>query len=303
MRQSGMNTPAPRLSTESWLLIAVLSLPWAGSFIFFRLLAHELPSLTIAGGRVAIAALALYAFLRLRGGRLTVPWRGFLVMGLLNNVIPFTLFAWAEMRVSSGTAAILNATAPIFTVLVMHAAGAERLTAARVAGVVLGFAGVAVLIGPETLVSSGDLTAQLACLGGALSYGFTALWGRRLRHVAPLDAAAAQCLCSTAILLPLVLVIDQPWTLAMPSLIAWSSLFGIALISTAAAYVLFFRIVALAGSANVMLVTFLVPVSALAMGALFLGEPILPRSLGGMALIAAGLAAIDGRAWRWSAKG
>lgn len=288
-------TPAPRLGLQAWLLILLLSLPWAGSFIFFRLLAHEIPSLTIAFGRVAIAGVALLAALAIAGQRPVVRWRDFLVMGLLNNAIPFSLFAWAEIRITSGEAAILNATAPIFTGIVLHLFGAERLTVARMAGAVLGFIGVAVLTGADALALDGDFAARLACLGAALSYAFTALWARRIAPTAPMHAATAQCLCSAAILAPFMLLIDRPWTLPPPGLATWGALAGIALVSTAAAYVVFFRIVALAGSANVMLVTFLVPVSALAMGSLFLGEPVTPRALAGMALIAAGLAAIDGR--------
>ncbi len=283
------------LNAEAWTLIFVLALPWGGSFLFFRLLAAELPSFTIVLGRVALAVAALLVVLRLRGARLDVPWRGFLVMGLLNNVIPFSLFAWAEIRISGGEAAILNATTPIFAALVLRVLAAERLTAARIAGVGLGFAGVAVLVGPSALTLDGDLWAKLACLAAALSYGFTALWGRRLRHVPPLQAATAQCLCSTAILLPLVAVIDQPWTLPMPSPTAWAALLGIAWISTASAYLIFFRVVAIAGAANVMLVTFLAPVSATALGAIVLGETIGWNAIAGMALIFAGLAAIDGR--------
>ncbi len=292
--------PAPRLSLQAWLLILLLSFPWAGSFIFFRLLAHEIPSLTVAFGRVAIAGIALFAALSLSGQRLSVRWRHFLVLGLLNNVIPFSLFAWAEIRITSGEAAILNATAPIFTGIVLHVFGAERLTALRTIGAAIGFIGVAVLTGADALALDGDFAARLACLGAALSYGFTALWARRIGPTAPMQAATAQCLCSTLILAPLVLLIDHPWALPSPSPTAWGALFGIALVSTAAAYVVFFRIVALAGAANVMLVTFLVPVSTLAMGAIFLGEPVLPRAVAGMALIAMGLAAIDGRIFgRW----
>ena len=289
------STRTPALNTEAWLLIVALSLPWGGSFLFYRMLAADLPSFTIVLGRVGLAVPLLWLLVRARGQRLDVPGGGFLVMGILNNVIPFSLFAWAEIRIPSGTAAILNATTPMFGALVLRLFAGERLTPLRVIGIVLGFIGVAVLVGPAAFTFQGDLLAELACLGAALSYGFTSLWARRLRKVDPLHAATAQCLCSTLVLLPLVAVIDRPWTLPMPGAATWGALLGIALISTALAYVIFFRIVAVAGAANVMLVTFLVPVSALALGAVVLAEPITWNALAGMALIAAGLTAIDGR--------
>jgi len=219
-------------------------------------------------------------------------------MALLNNVVPFVLYAWAETRVTSGVAAILNAFTPIATALVLHGFGAERLTRLRVAGVALGFAGVAVLVGPDLRTLGGDLLADLACLGATVCYGFAALWSRRLRHVAPLQAAAGQIVCSTFLLIVPTLLIDRPWLLPMPGMTVWLNLFGIALLSTAVAYVIFFRILAVAGAANLMLVTFLIPVSALAIGVAFLGEPITMQALGGMGLIAAGLATIDGRLLR-----
>jgi len=270
--------PAPRssagISAEAWALIVLLSLPWGGSFIFYRVLAAHLPAFTIVLARVGIAAPVLYALVRLSGQKLDIPWRAFAVMALLNNVIPFVLYAWAETRVTSGVAAILNV---------------------RVAGVALGFAGVAVLVGPDLRTLGHDLLADLACLGATVSYGFSALWSRRLRHVAPLQAATGQIVCSTFLLIVPTLLIDRPWLLPMPGMTVWLNLLGIALLSTAAAYVIFFRILAVAGAANLMLVTFLIPVSALAMGTAFLGEPITVQALGGMALIAAGLATIDGR--------
>ena len=287
-----------RLSAEAWALLLALSLPWGGAFLLFRVLGQDLPSFTLVLARCGLAVPTLYLLLRLRGQRLDIPWVKFLVMGLLNNVIPFTLFAWAETRVTSGLAAILNAATPVMTVLVLAAFGVERLTTLRILGVVVAFAGVGVLIGPDAWAGSPDLLADAACLLATLSYAFTALWGRGLRHIDPIKAATGQLACSTLILLPLAAVIDQPWTLPMPSVATWTALLTFALVCTALAYIIFFRILAIAGSGNVMLVTFLIPVSALVMGALFLHEPITPSALAGMALIASGLAAIDGRLFR-----
>lgn len=287
--------PAANLNTEAWALILALSLPWGGSFLFFRILAGELPSFTIVLGRLALAVLLLYPLLRLRGQRLDVPWGKFMVMGLLNNVIPFSLFAWASIAITGGEAAILNATTPMFGALVLRILAGERLSPARIAGILLGLAGVAVLVGPAALHLGTHLWADLACLGAALCYGLTTLWGRRLRHIPPMQAATAQCLCSTIMLIPLVALIDQPWTLPLPSWRAIWALAGIGWLSTGIAYVVFFRIVAVAGVANVMLVTFLAPVSAMILGAIVLDETVGWNAIAGMVLIFAGLAAIDGR--------
>ena len=283
------------LTAQAWLLIFALSLPWGGSFLFFRILAGELPSFTIVLGRLALSVLLLCLMLRARGERLDVPWGTFMVMGILNNVIPFSLIAWASIHITGGEAAILNATTPMFGALVLRVFAGERLTAARIAGVLLGIAGVAVLVGPAALGLGANLWADLACLGAALSYGVTTLWGRRLRHIPPFQAATAQCLCSLLVLIPIVAVIDQPWNLPLPSWRALAALAGIGWLCTGLAYVVFFRIVAVAGVANVMLVTFLAPVSAMILGALVLGEGVGANAIAGMVLIFAGLAAIDGR--------
>jgi drug/metabolite transporter (DMT)-like permease len=229
---------------------------------------------------------------------LSIPWGGFFVMGTLNNVIPFTLIAWGETRIQSALAAILNATTPIFTALMLHAFRTESLTRARVAGVVLGFAGVAILVGPDAWPINRDLPADCACLLASVSYAFTALWSRRLRHVEPLLAATGQVTASSIILAPLVLAFDQPWLLPMPGVAAWLALAGAALISTALGYIIFFRILVVAGAGNLMLVTFLIPISALILGALFLHEAVTVTAVAGMTVIAAGLAAIDGRLLR-----
>jgi drug/metabolite transporter (DMT)-like permease len=283
------------ISLEGWALIVLLSVPFGGSFFFYRVLAAHLPALTIVLGRVAIAAPVLYALLRLRGGRLDIRWGDFAVMAMLNNVVPFTLYAWAETRVSAGIAAILAAFTPIASAVLLHLFGATRLTGARVVGVALGLGGVAVLVGPDLREFGRDFVADLACLGGALCYGFASLWGRRLGGVPPVEAATGQIVCSTFLLIIPTALIDRPWTLPMPGAVVWLNLFGIALASTALAYVLFFRLLRVTGPANVMLMTFLNPVSALAMAAAFLGEPVTLRALGGVALIGAGLAALDGR--------
>lgn len=292
----------PRMGALEWALVVALSIIWGGSFLFVGIAVSELPTFTIVLLRVSLAALALH--LVLPALRIPLPidgaaWRAFFVMGLLNNVIPFSLIAWGMTHIASGLASILNATTPLFTVLLAHALTAdERLTRPRLAGVAIGFAGVVVMIGPEALRGLGDdVLAQVAILGAACSYGFAGIFGRRFRRmgIAPLATATGQVTASSLMLLPLALFIDRPWTLAMPSAGVWAAIVGLALLSTALAYVLFFRILAGAGAVNLSLVTFLIPVSAILMGVAVLDETLNTTDLLGMALIGCGLAAIDGR--------
>jgi drug/metabolite transporter (DMT)-like permease len=294
---------APRMGAPEWIALLALSTLWGGSFFFFKVLVAELPPFTVVLGRVGIAALALNLLLLARRDPLWREfqlWRPFLVLGLLNNVIPFSLIAFGETRITSGSAAILNATTPIFTILAAHLFTAdERLTVPKGIGVLAGFLGVAVLIGPEALsgLGQGDLLGDACCLLAALVYGLAAIYGRRFKGIAPLKIATAQVTAATIILLPLAGLVDRPWTLPMPSPGAWMALLAIALLCTALAYLLYFRILAVAGATNLVLVTFLLPASALGLGALFLSEQVTPQALLGLALIGLGLAAIDGRPW------
>jgi drug/metabolite transporter (DMT)-like permease len=289
------------MSGRDWLALGALSVLWGGSFLFYKVLAGELPALTTVLGRVALAGAALAVVLVLRGVDLRIPralWPKFLVLAALTNAIPFTLFAWGETRVSSGTASILNAMTPMFTVLVTGLVlRTERLTALRVAGVTCGFVGVGILVGPDVLRGQ-DLLGQLACLAAAFTYGFGVPYGRRITGIAPPRMAFGQLTAATVIMLPLSLIVDRPWTIPAPSIAGWASLLGIALLSTSLAFLLFFRILARAGATNLSLVTLLVPVSALLLAAIVLGERVPASSLAGMAVIAAGLATIDGRVFQ-----
>jgi drug/metabolite transporter (DMT)-like permease len=290
------------MTAREWAMLIALSVLWGGSFFFNGVAVRELPPLTIVLARVGIAALALWlvlAALRIQVPRVPGLAAAFLGMGLLNNAVPFTLFVWGQGHIASGLAAILNATTPLFTVLVAHVLTRdERLTAGKAAGVIVGFAGVVVMLGPDLLAGLGTgLWAQLACLAAALSYAFAGVYGRRFRRmgVPPLATAAGQVTASTLVMIPLVLVVEQPWTLPSPGAGTWGALLGIGLLSTALAYVLYFRLLAAAGATNLLLVTFLIPVSAILLGTLVLGERLAPRHLAGMALIGAGLALMDGR--------
>jgi drug/metabolite transporter (DMT)-like permease len=299
-----MTAPArPTMSATDWLLLVALSMLWGASFFFGKIALLELPPLTVALGRVAIAAAILVVLARITGTVLPADmaaWRPYLLMGLLNNVIPFGLIFWGQTHIPSGLAAILNATTPLFTVLVAHIATAdEKLTAARVSAVIFGFCGVVVMIGPDMLRQLGaEIAAQFACLLAAISYAIAGVYGRRFRNEPPLRVAAGQLVASSIILAPLALVLDQPWTLPWPSASAWAALVALASLSTALGYLIYFRLLARAGATNVLLVTFLIPVSAILLGTLILGEQLAVRHIVGMIAIGIGLAAIDGRLLR-----
>jgi drug/metabolite transporter (DMT)-like permease len=210
------------------------------------------------------------------------------------------LIFWGQTQISSGLASILNATTPLFSVLLAHfLASDERLSAPRLIGVGLGIAGVAAIIGVDALAGLGaHVWAQIAVLGAALSYACAGIFGRRLIKHPPLTLAAGQLSMSSLLILPFALVLEQPWTMASPGLTTWSAVIATGVFSTALAYIIYFRLLSSAGATNLLLVTLLIPVSALALGAAFLGEDVLPRHLAGMALIGLGLAAIDGRLLR-----
>ena len=288
------------MNAGEWSLLLLLSTLWGGSFFFSKVALAELPPLTVTLLRVGLAAAALAPVIYLMG--LALPrdvrvWRDLALMGLLNNVLPMGLIFWGQTHIASGLAAILNATTPIFTVVLAHLwTRDERLTPGRAIGVVTGFMGVIAMIGPDALGGLGtDVLAQAAVLAAACSYACAGLFGRRFAGRPPMVTAAGQLACSSLWLLPVVAIVDVPLQLPMPSLRIWLALAALALVSTAIAYVVYFRILATAGATNLLLVTFLIPVPALLLGIGILGEAIAARHFGGMALIGAGLAAIDGR--------
>jgi drug/metabolite transporter (DMT)-like permease len=288
------------MSGSDWLLLILLSIVWGGSFFFAKIAIAELPPLTTVLARVVIAAAALHLLVIATGKRMPTEltlWRDFLIMGLLNNAIPFSLIFWGQKEIASGLASILNATTPLFTVLVAQAfTEDEKATPAKLIGVGLGLVGVALMIGLDLVSGFGNhLVSELAVLAAALSYAFAGVFGRRFRGRPPLQVAAGQLTGSSILILPLALFIDRPWLHVSPSLGVWAALFGLALLSTALAYVIFFRILARAGATNLLLVTFLIPVSALLLGVAFLGESVTAHQLLGMLLIGLGLAVIDGR--------
>ncbi len=287
-----------------WGLLVALATVWGGSFFFGKVAVAELPPLSVVLGRVSLGSAALLAMVY--GSGLTMPppgraWGPFFVLGALNGAIPFSLIFWSQTHIGSGLASILNATTPLFTALLAHLLTAdERLTANRLGGVLLGLAGVAVLVGPAAVRGLGATgLAQLGVLGAAVSYSLGGIYGRRFRGTPPLVTAAGQVTAAAVWILPVACLVDRPWTLAAPSGAALGSVVALALLCTAAAYVAFFRLLAAVGATNVVLVTLLIPVSAVLLGVAFLGETLTLRQAGGMALIAAGLGATDGRLLGW----
>lgn len=298
--------PLP-MSTADWGALVLLSVIWGGSFFFGKVAIQEIPPLTMVLGRVSIGAAALFIIARISGVRLTLDARlagEFLVMAVIANIIPFGLIAWSQQHIASGLSSILNAATPLFTVLVAQAfTRDEKFTLGKLMGVMLGFAGVAVMMGPALLGQLGGhhLPAQLAAIGATVSYGFAAVYGRRFRRLPALAVALMQLAASSILLAPIALAVERPWQLAMPSPHVLGALAGLGVLSTGLAYILYFRILARNGATNISLVTFLVPVSAILLGALFLGEALEPREFTGFGLIALGLAAIDGRPARFVA--
>ncbi len=295
------SAPSPSLSITSgdWVRLLCLSVLWGGSFFFVGVAVKELPPLTVVFARVGLAALLLLPLIRIY--RLPVPktlagWRPFIVMALLNNVLPFCLLVSGQTMISSGLASVINAMTPVFTVLVLAAFGEERLIARRVAGVMLGLFGVIVLRGLDLHVDSQQSFGILLCLAATVVFGFSALWAKRELHgVEPLAAATFQLICSGLMMFMLAMAIDRPWQLPMPHVTTLLALVSLAALSTALAYILFFQIIRGSGPGNVMLVTLLVPVTAIALGYVVLDEVVTLREIVGALIIASGLVIMDGR--------
>jgi|TARA_B100001059_G_C17814971_1_gene574613 drug/metabolite transporter (DMT)-like permease len=290
-----------------WGLLVLLSLLWGGSFLCVGIAVQELPVLTIIALRVSLAALVLWGIALFSGHQLPrgrKTWQAFLALGLLNNVIPFGLIVFGQQTIGAGLAAILNATTPLWTVLIAALFLAdERFSKQKLFGVLLGLVGVIVMVGPDSLAGiSRNLGAQLAVLGATLSYAFASVFGRRFAaaKISPLHTALGQVTASSFILVPLALMIDTPWASALPSQATIFAILGLAVLSTAGGYLLFFNILERAGATNVSLVTLLIPPSAIAMGMLFLEETLQGIHFIGLALIILGLLSLQGRLFRLS---
>ena len=286
-------------------MLLLLSILWGGSYFFVEIALLEWSPLLIVAVRVLIAAAVIWGIVLAAG--LPVPrarsaWVAFFWMGLLNNMLPFLLIVWGQKEIESGLAAILTAVAPIFTVIV---AGLwltdEPVTRSKLLGTVLGLIGVVVLIGPSALAGIDvNLLAQLAILGAALSYAVAGVYARRFprMNIDPIVAAAGQLLMSSLLMGLLALILEEPGQLLETSIKVWVAILSMAVFSTALAYILYFRLIASAGATNAILVTLLIPVTAILLGAIFLDERLLWPHFLGMFAIGVGLSVIDGRLWR-----
>ena len=275
-----------------WTMLTGLSIIWGGSFFFIALSAKELPSFTIVFLRVALASLMLWPVLMLFGKKFPRDkeiWKMFFTIGLINNVIPFSLITWGQHHIASGLASILNATTPFFTLLLAHfLTREERISKNRLSGLVIGFFGVVLIVGLDFAEeASVNNLAQLAVLGAAFLYGLAIVYGRKFNSMGinPIIAATGQLTASTMILFPIVLLVESPWNLPFPSHVTWFAIFGLGALSTALAFILYYRVLATAGAVNISLVTFLIPVSAIVLGVLFLNERLEIQHITGMAII------------------
>ena len=300
----GDNPPMIRtmMNRSDWLILLTLAVIWGGAFFFIGVAVRHVPPLTYVWLRLSIAAVAMWIYVKVRGGNLGLPrqvWGAIVLLAVLNNALPFALFGWGQTHIASGLASILNATTPIWGVVVAHfLTHDERMSPRKAIGVLLGFGGVATMIGPALLSNIGtNALAQLACVTASLSYALAAVWARRFRRigVAPIAVTTGQLTAGALIMLPVSLIVDQPWTHPFPPVSAWAAISALALFCTAFGYVLYFRLIDHAGATNALLVTLLVPPVAILLGAAFLNETLAPQDFFGLALIALGLVAIDGR--------
>jgi drug/metabolite transporter (DMT)-like permease len=288
------------MTLRDWGQLLLLGAIWGGSFFFARIAVSELSPLVLVLFRVTIAAAALQLYLGLRGPsfRLAFPHAGlFFLLALANNVVPFSLIFAGQTELGAGVASVLNATTPFWTLILANALTSdEKLSWNKLAGIALGIAGTAVMIGPGLVAGlGGPVWAKFALIGASLSYAIALMIARRFKGVPSPVIATGQLTASTIIMIPVVLIGYGPAGLFSTSPPVWAAVLALALLSTAFAYILYFNLVASAGATNASLVTLIVPVSAMLLGFLFLGERLELFEMGGMALIALGLVTIDGR--------
>jgi drug/metabolite transporter (DMT)-like permease len=295
-------TQSPKLDGTGWLLIGILSILWGGAFFLIEVGLRSYPPITLVFMRLALAVPPMWIAMRLMGERLpTEPriWGLLAIVGALNCALPFILFFWGQQYLDSGYASILNATTPLWGVITAHfLTSDEKATPARIIGVLVGMAGIVVMVGPEAMKGlSNNLLAQIACIVSTIFYSFAAIYGRRLSQteLTPMAVATGQTLVAALMMVPIVAVMDQPWTMATPRLDSTLAGITLALFSTALAYTLYFRLIDRSGASNAQLVAFLMPILAVILGIAFLGESLSGGQIAGAGLIAVGLAILDGR--------
>jgi drug/metabolite transporter (DMT)-like permease len=287
------------MKPTEWALLGLLSLIWGCSFFLIAVALRGFHPFTLVFLRVAVAAPVLVIVVRMSGAQFPTGlkvWIGYLILGAINNAIPFSLIAWGETRIDSGSAAIFNATTPIFAGILAHFFTTdERLSVRKLVGMIVGFLGVYLMMRPEL---SGGLSwrgfGQAAVLGAALMYAIAGIYAKRFSGDGPLVTAAGMLVAASIIMLPITLAIESPWQ-ARPPLAAVGAIVALGVVGTALAYVIFFRILSTAGATNVLLVTFLVPIGAVILGVWVLHESIHPEEYAGMGMIFMGLVFIDGR--------
>ena len=300
-----MTGPTPAnagMTGRLWLLILLMSALWGGGFMFIKFALTGFAPFSVVAGRVGVAALALgliVAVGRQRLPRQAKVWRAFFIMGALNNLIPWMMVAWAQTQIPSSMAAILNAPTPLLTAVMAHLlTDDEKLTRQRFTGVLAGMLGVALVVGPGVLSGMDSaVLAQVTCLSATVSYAASAVYGRVFRSmdVTPVVAAFGQQLMVAVVIVPLALIVDQPWARPAPGAGAVAAVLALGVIATALPYIIFYRVLAEAGATNLMLVNLLIPGWAVALGAMVLGERLPPTAFLGMAMVGLGLAVIDGR--------
>ena len=288
------------MSPFIWGVLIALGIIWGSSFFFSRIAVLQIPPLTLVLLRVLIAAIVLHIYLSGRYGfysTLLSRWREFAVLGTINNAIPFTLIFAGQTEIGAGLASILNACMPLWTIFIANRfTDDEKMTVPKIIGCLLGLAGTVVLIGPSAFTGLGaPIWAQLAIVGATISYGFAVVYGKRFKGLPSTVTATGQLTASTLVMLPLVLLVDRPWTIPWPTVSVVLSVAMLAVVCTALAYIMYFRILRDAGATSATLVTLLVPPSAIILGYLFLGERIGLGALLGLLLIVSGLLVIDGR--------
>ncbi len=287
-------------STKDWLLIGLLAFIWGGSFLFGRILMIEWPPFTVVFLRVFIAAITLWIFVIFTARKFPTHSKilsAILIMGILNNVIPFSLILIGQQEIGSGLAAVVNAMTPIWTLIIANQFTTdEKFSTNKILGICFGFMGVATLIGADFIQGlTASAWAQGAVLGATISYGFAGVWGKRFKGQDPIIISTGQLTASSIVMLPIIFIAEDPFSISPPDLEMIIALLGLAIVCTAFAYVLFFKILSNVGATNVSLVTFLVPVSAIVLGIFWLGETLTLSNIIGMILIIVGLSLVDGR--------
>lgn len=297
-----MATAELQMDARDWARLVVLSVLWGATFFFTGVALKELPPLTLVFLRLSIATLILLPVVWISGVRWpkgVSGWWPYVVMAFINNAVPFSLIVMGQTYIPSGLASVINATTPVFTVLIAAAFGAERLIWRRVAGVLIGLLGVVILRGFDFDIHSRQTIGIMLGLGATVCFGLSALWAtRRLSHAVPLGAATFQLISASLMMLVLSFAVDRPWQLQMPGLVTWAAILGLAALSTALGFIIFFQIIMRSGASNVVLVTLLVPVSALLLGYFILHEQIVAREIAGALVIASALLVMDGRIFR-----